>query len=73
MAEYSHPLFIRYLLGSGGTLMFDLTIVLQSFIYRQKHKKQCTRGRGDITNLEVGVDAEEECAGLLTGDTLTYC
>lgn len=53
--------------------MFDLTIVLQSFIYRQKHKKQCTRGRGDITNLEVGVDAEEECAGLLTGDTLTYC
>ena len=26
----------RYLIGSGGTLMFDVTIVTQSFIYRQR-------------------------------------
>jgi hypothetical protein len=27
------PLTLRYLLGSGGTVMFDLTIMLQSLIY----------------------------------------
>ena len=25
-----------YLIGSGGTLMFDVTIVTQSFIYRER-------------------------------------
>ena len=25
-----------YLIGSGGTLMFDMTIVTQSFIYRER-------------------------------------
>ncbi len=28
--------FARYILGSGGTLMFDITIVTQSFLYRPK-------------------------------------
>ena len=31
MARLFH---VRYLLGSGGTLLFDVTIVAQSFIYR---------------------------------------
>lgn len=26
-------MMVRYLLGSGGTLMFDLTIIFQSFLY----------------------------------------
>jgi len=29
----------RYLLGSAGTLMFDVTIVTQSFIYRPRHRR----------------------------------
>jgi len=62
---------IPYLLGSGGTLMFDITIVTQSFIYKPKHKKRYTRSRSNTANLEVGVDAEEERTGLLAGDTLT--
>ncbi|KAI5119186.1 hypothetical protein M0805_000640 [Coniferiporia weirii] len=33
---------IPYLLGSGGTLLFDVTIVMQSFLYRAKPG----RGRG---------------------------
>ncbi|KAF9454569.1 hypothetical protein P691DRAFT_717044 [Macrolepiota fuliginosa MF-IS2] len=51
---------IPYLLGSGGTLMFDVTIVTQSFIYKPKHKKRyATRSRN-----------VEERAGLLAGDAL---
>ena len=46
-----------YLLGSGGTLMFDITIVAQSFIYRPK---PFTRGR------RISRTVNEEEAGLLS-------
>ncbi|KAJ2923456.1 hypothetical protein H1R20_g13630, partial [Candolleomyces eurysporus] len=36
---------IPYLLGSSGTLMFDITIVTQSFIYRPRPKRQHTTPR----------------------------
>ncbi|KAK7054771.1 hypothetical protein VNI00_003234 [Paramarasmius palmivorus] len=52
---------IPYLLGSGGTLMFDITIVIQSFIYRPKprrHTRSMSRTIG------------EEERGLLAGDSL---
>lgn len=50
----------RYLLGSAGTLMFDVTIVTQSFIYRARPKKYyAARGQ-----------ALEEEAGLLAADAL---
>ncbi|KIP08760.1 hypothetical protein PHLGIDRAFT_126828 [Phlebiopsis gigantea 11061_1 CR5-6] len=47
---------VPYLLGSGGTLMFDITIVTQSFLYRPK----AVRGR----RLSRTVNEEEE--GLLS-------
>jgi len=47
---------IPYLLGSGGTLMFDVTIVTQSFLYRPK-----VHGRGRRASR---VNEEEE--GLLS-------
>ncbi|KAF9053799.1 hypothetical protein BDZ89DRAFT_1004845 [Hymenopellis radicata] len=33
---------IPYLLGSGGTLIFDITIVMQAFIYRPKRHKRAS-------------------------------
>ncbi|KAJ3753411.1 PQ loop repeat-domain-containing protein [Lentinula raphanica] len=53
---------IPYLLGSGGTLVFDLTIVTQSFIYRSKPRRHRSRSR---------TTAEEE-SGLLAGDVLGH-
>lgn len=50
----------RYLIGSGGTLMFDITIVTQSFLYRPKHLH---RGR------RPSLTANEEEQGLLSADT----
>ncbi|OBZ75809.1 hypothetical protein A0H81_04301 [Grifola frondosa] len=47
---------IPYLLGSGGTLMFDVTIVTQSYLYRPKAH---VRGRR-------GSRTDEEEAGLLS-------
>jgi len=44
-----------YLIGSGGTLMFDVTIVTQSFIYRQRPSQ---RGRR-LSTREASI-AEEE-------------
>ncbi|KAI0306481.1 PQ loop repeat-domain-containing protein [Multifurca ochricompacta] len=44
-----------YLLGSGGTLMFDVTIVTQSFIYRPRPP-----ARGRRTSLQEATAAEEE-------------
>ncbi|KAF5358027.1 hypothetical protein D9756_001491 [Leucocoprinus leucothites] len=69
---------IPYLLGSGGTLMFDITIVTQSFIYKPKHKRRYTRSRSNTANIEVGSDSSEdvtvttesERSGLLAGDAL---
>lgn len=57
-----------YLLGSGGTLLFDITIVLQSFLYSEKRKlrqEHARRLRG-----KHGVDAEE-AAALLDGHDAT--
>lgn len=56
--SYFH--FPRYLLGSGGTLLFDVTIVSQSFIYRPKTRHHRSRSHR----------LSEEEAGLLTGDSL---
>jgi hypothetical protein len=52
-----------YLIGSGGTLMFDVTIVTQSFIYRQRPSP---RGRR-LSTQEVSI-AEEE--SLMRADDL---
>ncbi|TCD63614.1 hypothetical protein EIP91_005165 [Steccherinum ochraceum] len=61
LPPYEASAFLResipYLLGSGGTLMFDVTIVTQSFIYRPKAH---LRGRLSSRN--------EEEAGLLSAD-----
>ncbi|KAK0196944.1 PQ loop repeat-domain-containing protein [Armillaria mellea] len=50
---------IPYLLGSGGTLLFDITIVMQSFIYAPKSRRRSS-----------SVSIEED-RRLLDGDTLT--
>lgn len=38
-------LLVRYLLGSGGTLLFDVTIVTQSFLYKPGRKPLHQRTR----------------------------
>ena len=45
----------RYLLGSGGTLMFDITIMGQSFCYRPRLRRHRI--------------LDEEETGLLSGDS----
>ncbi|KAF8798096.1 hypothetical protein BYT27DRAFT_7124378 [Phlegmacium glaucopus] len=53
---------IPFLLGSGGTLMFDITIVGQSFCYRPRPRRHLsTYGRA----------SDEEEAGLLSADALS--
>ncbi|KAI0006122.1 PQ loop repeat-domain-containing protein [Russula compacta] len=52
-----------YLLGSGGTLMFDVTIVTQSFLYRPH-----SRARGSRTFSREVASAEEE--GLMRADDI---
>ena len=47
---------IRYLLGSGGTLMFDITIIGQSFCYRPRVRRHSRI-------------LDEEETGLLSGDS----
>ncbi|KAJ7109478.1 PQ loop repeat-domain-containing protein [Mycena epipterygia] len=52
---------LPYLLGSGGTLVFDVTIVGQSVIYRRaprRHEKSRT--------------LEDEAGGLMAGDALAH-
>ena len=49
-----------YILGRGGTLMFDVTIVCQSFLYRQKAGTTRTRYPSRSYN--------EEEAGLLSAE-----
>lgn len=58
---------IPYLLGSGGTFIFDVTIVSQSFIYRGKPPRR--RGRG--TSIAHRASLAEEQACLLGGDALS--
>ena len=58
-----------YLLGSGGTFVFDITIVSQFFIYKGRHpRRSIIRSRGN--SLVRGAALAEETAGLLRGDTL---
>ncbi|KAF8274926.1 PQ loop repeat-domain-containing protein [Lactarius quietus] len=52
-----------YLIGSGGTLMFDVTIVTQSFIYRQRPSP-----RGRRISTHDASNAEEE--SLIRADDL---
>ncbi|KAG7092564.1 hypothetical protein E1B28_008912 [Marasmius oreades] len=53
---------IPYLLGSGGTFIFDVTIVLQTVIYRRK-PRSIRRGR------RRSIVVREEESGLLAGDS----
>ncbi|KAI0082619.1 hypothetical protein K474DRAFT_1654730 [Panus rudis PR-1116 ss-1] len=46
---------IPYLLGSGGTLMFDVTIVAQSFIYRPKSHNRGRRKSRTVNEEEAGL------------------
>ncbi|KIK92407.1 hypothetical protein PAXRUDRAFT_147397 [Paxillus rubicundulus Ve08.2h10] len=60
---------IPYLLGSGGTFFFDITIVTQSFIYKGRHPRRShVRSRGG--SLVRSAAVAEETAGLLRGDAL---
>lgn len=56
---------VPYLLGSGGTLVFDITIVTQSLIYRRPRKRHGSSARSRSRMVE-------EEAGLLTGDALAH-
>ncbi|KAI9570438.1 CTLH/CRA C-terminal to lish motif domain-containing protein [Boletus coccyginus] len=60
---------LPYLLGSGGTFVFDITIVSQSFIYKGRHpRRSYIRSRGNSLVRSAGL--AEETAGLLRGDML---
>ncbi|KAH9901390.1 PQ loop repeat-domain-containing protein [Cubamyces lactineus] len=53
---------IPYLLGSGGTLMFDVTIVAQSLIYRPKALSRGRRTSRTYSEEEAGLlDAARTC------------
>jgi hypothetical protein len=53
---------IPYLLGSGGTLCFDLAIVTQSYLYSEKRKERKDRERRKVGKAYLGL---EEAAALL--------
>jgi uncharacterized protein with PQ loop repeat len=60
---------LPYLLGSGGTFVFDITIVTQFVIYKGKHpRRNYIRSRGN--SLVRSAALAEETAGLLRGDML---
>lgn len=47
---------LRYILGSGGTLMFDVTIVTQSFLYRSPSQRKGSKIlAGDVPAEEEGL------------------
>ncbi|EPQ58337.1 hypothetical protein GLOTRDRAFT_137075 [Gloeophyllum trabeum ATCC 11539] len=58
---------IPYLLGSGGTLMFDITIVTQSFLYRPGQRPPHSRSK---SRERIGSPVGDEETGLLSGDQL---
>jgi len=60
---------LRYILGSGGTLLFDVTIVLQSFVYASAGGGLSMGARGKRKSLIVTGGEEEE--GLLAEETAT--
>lgn len=53
-----------YLLGSGGTLCFDITIVMQSWLYSEKRRERVEREKR--RSGKYGVDAEEAATLLHT-------
>jgi hypothetical protein len=60
---------LPYLLGSGGTFVFDITLVSQFFIYKgRRPRRSYIRSRGN--SLVQSAALAEETAGLLRGDTL---
>lgn len=60
---------VPYLMGSGGTLCFDLAIVVQSFLYSEKRRDSLERDR---RRRGMGrLDAEEAVALLHDDDTIT--
>jgi hypothetical protein len=54
---------VRYLLGSGGTLIFDVTIVCQSLLYRKRPLRPRGRGR-----MSANRASREEETGLLDAE-----
>lgn len=62
LSQFLALLFLSYLLGSAGTLMFDVTIVSQSFLYRKLVDKEKYGWRA--SRIGRGTSAEEE--GLLS-------
>ena len=65
LSQLRDSLSPSYLLGSAGTLMFDVTIVSQSFLYRKPADKEKSGWRSSRTGR--GTSAEEE--GLLGAGT----
>lgn len=64
---------VRYLLGSGGTLMFDVTIVTQSLFYRHRPPLHL-RGRRSSVRARNHMEEEEGLLGAGTsgaGDPTT--
>ena len=57
---------LPYLLGSGGTLCFDLMIMFQSFLYSEKRKSRLEYQHRRKRNKLDGFEEEE--AALLRGD-----
>ncbi|KAK0503431.1 PQ loop repeat-domain-containing protein [Armillaria luteobubalina] len=49
---------IPYLLGSGGTLLFDITIVMQSFIYAPKSRRRSSSHVDDLLARGLGMRRE---------------
>ncbi|BGP13898.1 hypothetical protein JCM10213_002538 [Rhodosporidiobolus nylandii] len=58
---------LPYLLGSGGTLCFDLAILSQAWLYSDKRKAR--RERDHRRRLAQGLEAEEAAALLDTDET----
>ncbi|KAI6132158.1 PQ loop repeat-domain-containing protein [Pisolithus croceorrhizus] len=61
---------IPYLLGSGGTFIFDITIVSQYLLYKGRHPRTTMRSRGN--SLVRSTAAAGERAALLRTDTLPH-
>lgn len=61
---------IPYLLGSGGTFIFDITIVSQYLLYKGRRPRTTMRSRG--SSLVRSTAAAEERAALLRTDTLPH-
>ncbi|KAM6500448.1 PQ loop repeat domain containing protein [Amanita muscaria] len=64
---------VPYLLGSGGTLMFDITIVTQFFLYRRKRRYSFVQERSEETALLSGSQPQYLVIDrLMSNSTMTY-